>query len=75
MPFKSEQQRKFMYAKHPSIAKRWSKEYPNQGKLPKKVKKSKMKHQYPSEVASLKKTRKNIKKMPKKMQKKIKETY
>lgn len=26
MPFKSEKQRKFMYAKHPAIAKRWSKE-------------------------------------------------
>lgn len=36
MPFKSEAQRRFMYAKHPKIAKRWSKEYPNQGKLPKK---------------------------------------
>lgn len=23
-----------MYAKHPGIAKRWSKEYPDQGKLP-----------------------------------------
>lgn len=26
MPFRSEQQRKFMYAKHPEIAKRWSQE-------------------------------------------------
>jgi hypothetical protein len=26
-----------MYARHPGIAKRWSKEYPNQGKLPEKV--------------------------------------
>lgn len=34
MPFKSEAQRRFMYAKHPAIAKRWSKEYPSQGKLP-----------------------------------------
>ena len=34
MPFKSDAQRRFMYAKHPEIAKRWSKEYPNQGKLP-----------------------------------------
>ena len=24
-----------MYTHHPDIAKRWSKEYPNQGKLPK----------------------------------------
>jgi hypothetical protein len=34
MPFKSEAQRRYMYAKHPKIAKRWSKEYPNQKKLP-----------------------------------------
>ena len=27
MPFKSEKQKRFMYAKHPEIAKRWSKEY------------------------------------------------
>ena len=26
MPFKSERQRRFMYAKHPSIAKRWTAE-------------------------------------------------
>ena len=34
MPFQSEAQRRFMYAKHPEIAKRWSREYPDQGKLP-----------------------------------------
>lgn len=34
MPFQSEAQRRFMYAKHPEIAKRWSDEYPDQGKLP-----------------------------------------
>jgi len=38
MPFQSEAQRAFMYANHPEIAKRWSREYPNQGKLPKKKK-------------------------------------
>lgn len=27
MPFKSEAQRKYMFAKHPEIAKRWAKEY------------------------------------------------
>ena len=27
MPFKSEKQRKFMYSKHPEIAKRWTKKY------------------------------------------------
>lgn len=26
MPFKSDKQRRFMYAEHPEIAKRWSKE-------------------------------------------------
>ncbi len=36
-PFKSEAQRKFMYAKHPEIAKRWRKEYGPQKNLPKKV--------------------------------------
>ena len=34
MPFQSQAQRRFMYARHPKIAARWSKEYPNQGKLP-----------------------------------------
>lgn len=34
MPFKSEAQRRFMYMKHPDIAKRWSTEYPNQKDLP-----------------------------------------
>jgi len=38
MPFKSEAQRKFMWAKHPKIAKRWAHENPDQKKLPKKVK-------------------------------------
>ena len=38
MPFKSNAQRRFMYSKHPSIAKRWAKETPK-GKLPEKVSK------------------------------------
>lgn len=38
MPFRSQAQRRFMYAKHPNIAKRWTKEYPDQGRLPQKVK-------------------------------------
>lgn len=37
MPFKSQAQRAFMYSQHPEIAKKWSAEYPNQGKLPKKL--------------------------------------
>jgi len=27
MPFKSEKQRRFLWSKHPEIARRWSKEY------------------------------------------------
>jgi hypothetical protein len=38
MPFKSQQQRKFMYAKHPEMAQQWEEHTPK-GKLPKKVKK------------------------------------
>ena len=34
MPFKSEKQRRFLWAAHPDIAKRWAHEYPNQKKLP-----------------------------------------
>jgi len=54
MPFRSEAQRKFMFAKHPAIAKRWAEEYPEsaKGNLPehvkpkpkKKAKKKKKKH-------------------------------
>ena len=38
MPFKSNAQRRWMYAFHPEMAKRWEKETPK-GKLPKHVKK------------------------------------
>jgi hypothetical protein len=41
MPFKSQQQHKFMYAVHPKIAARWSKETPKGTKLPKRKKKKK----------------------------------
>lgn len=34
MPFQSESQRRYMWAKHPAIAKRWAAEYPNQKDLP-----------------------------------------
>lgn len=37
MPYKSDAQRRFMHAKHPDIAARWDKEYPNQKGLPEKV--------------------------------------
>jgi hypothetical protein len=36
MPFKSEKQRKFMYAQHPEIAKKWSKEEDKKKKAKKK---------------------------------------
>lgn len=34
MPFQSEKQRRFLWLKHPDIAKRWAHEYPNQRNLP-----------------------------------------
>ena len=34
MPFKSEAQRKWMYANHPKMAARWEKETPKKKKLP-----------------------------------------
>jgi len=37
MPFQSKAQQRYLYAKHPEIAKRWSKEYPKQGPLPEHV--------------------------------------
>jgi hypothetical protein len=37
MPFRSQAQRGFMFARHPEIAQRWAAEYPNQGKLPMRV--------------------------------------
>lgn len=36
MPFKSQAQRRFMYAKEPAMAKRWEQETPK-GKLPERV--------------------------------------
>lgn len=43
-PFKSLAQKKFMYANHPVIAERWSREFPNNANLPQHVtKKSKPK--------------------------------
>jgi hypothetical protein len=41
MPFKSQQQRKYLYAKHPSVAKKFAKETPKGAKLPRKVSKKK----------------------------------
>ena len=41
MPFKSTAQRKFLYAKHPKIAKRWEAETPKGKKLPTHARKKK----------------------------------
>jgi len=41
MPFKSEAQRKYMYAKHPKLAKEFEKKTPKGKKLPKHVGKKK----------------------------------
>jgi hypothetical protein len=38
MPFRSKAQMRFLYAKHPVIAKRWAKETPSIKQLPKRVK-------------------------------------
>jgi hypothetical protein len=38
MPFKSEAQRKFLFAKHPEVAKEFAKMTPKGAKLPKHVK-------------------------------------
>lgn len=38
MPFRSEKQRRFMYAKHPEVAKRWAAEYGSKPRPKKKVK-------------------------------------
>jgi len=43
MPFKSQQQRKFMFATHPKMAKKWAAETPKGKKLPKYAKKKKKK--------------------------------
>lgn len=34
MPYQSEAQRGYMHVHHPSIAARWDREFPDQGKLP-----------------------------------------
>lgn len=44
MPFKSEAQRRFMYAKHPEIAKEFSEKTPKGKKLPEHVSKKKRKY-------------------------------
>ena len=39
MPFKSEAQRKYLYARHPEVAKEFEAHTPKGAKLPKRVKK------------------------------------
>ena len=44
MPFKSESQRRFLWAKHPEIAKKWADKYPESNKgLPKHAGKAALK--------------------------------
>jgi hypothetical protein len=43
MPFKSEKQRRYMYARHPEIAKRWTAEAKAKGKKAVQPKKRKAK--------------------------------
>jgi hypothetical protein len=50
MPFQSEAQRRFLFAKHPEIAKRWSHEYSSNKNLP-MHKKSKSKKSMDAEMA------------------------
>lgn len=38
MPFQSEAQRRFLWAVHPALAKKWAAEYPPQAPLPAHVK-------------------------------------
>ena len=38
MPFKSQAQKKFLFAKEPEVAKQWAKETPKGAKLPEKLK-------------------------------------
>lgn len=41
MPFRSKAQQRFMFAKHPKIAKRWAKVTPSFKRLPNKVRRRK----------------------------------
>ena len=43
MPFKSVKQRKYMWARHPEIAKKWTKKYGSKIKKGRKITKSKKK--------------------------------
>ncbi len=37
MPFKSEAQRRFMFSKHPEMAKEWEKDTPKDAELPERI--------------------------------------
>lgn len=50
MPFKSESQRKWMYANHPEMAKRWQKHTPKGKKLPEHVEKEAMEKRAINEI-------------------------
>lgn len=46
MPFQSEAQRRYLWLKHPEVAKKWAKEYPSQKDLPKHKPKKRNKHSH-----------------------------
>lgn len=46
MPFQSESQRRFLWLKHPEVAKKWAKEFPNQKDLPKHKRQKRNKHSH-----------------------------
>ena len=50
MPFKSVKQRKFLWAKHPDIAKRWTEEY---GSEVERIKSKKEKKEHPKKKKRL----------------------
>lgn len=51
MPFKSEAQRRFLFAKHPDIAKRWADKYGTPKNLPV--------HMKPSNARNMRKTKRS----------------
>lgn len=57
MPFESESQRRFMYARHPKIAKRWSREYDTPEDLPERKGKKHSKIYYDKAMDGLKRAK------------------
>lgn len=55
MPFKSEAQRRFLFAKHPALAHKWAHEYGTPKNLPRHVKK-KRKTDWKGEASKMEKS-------------------